>query len=119
MLARRVQCRVLYRGRLQRRVRDRGGIGTRDGRTEGTGTSTREWATEGRLRMEHRIDNVGHRGPLVEYEGTYGGPNSREEILRVLKEALALVYNTAPDATLACSGLRIEVLHAGTSHDEA
>jgi len=53
-------------------------------------------------------------GTLVEYEGTYGGPNGREEILRVLKEALALVQYTAPDASLACSGLRIEVLDPGT-----
>ncbi len=56
-------------------------------------------------------------GPLVEYEGTYGGPNGREEILRVLKEALALVHDTAPDAALACGGLRIEILHPGTHRD--
>ena len=55
---------------------------------------------------------------LVDYHGTYGGPSSRDEILRVLKEALALVHNTARDASLACGGLRIEVLDPGHAHDE-
>jgi hypothetical protein len=55
---------------------------------------------------------------LVDYHGTYGGPNSRNEILRVLKEALALVHNTARDATLSCGGLRIEILNPGTEADE-
>lgn len=50
---------------------------------------------------------------LLDYPGTYGGPHSRDEILRVLKEALALVQNTARDASLTCAGLRIEVLDPG------
>jgi len=51
---------------------------------------------------------------LVDYPGTYGGPASRDEILRVLKEALALVGYTARDAQLTCAGLRIEVINPGT-----
>jgi|GEM_PF-2989359 hypothetical protein len=50
------------------------------------------------------------RPVLIDYTGTYGGPASRDEIIRALKEALALVENTPPDAELACAGLRIEVL---------
>jgi hypothetical protein len=46
--------------------------------------------------------------PLIDYPGTYGGPSSREEILRALKEALALVHDTAPGTSLFCAGLRIE-----------
>ena len=45
---------------------------------------------------------------LVDYRGTYGGPSSRDEILRVLKEALALVEATDRAARLSCGGLRIE-----------
>ena len=51
--------------------------------------------------------------PLVDYPGTWGGPHSREEVLRALKEALALVQDTSRDATLVCAGLRIEVLDPG------
>jgi hypothetical protein len=56
---------------------------------------------------------------LVEFQGTYGGPSSRDEILRTLKEALALIEHTASDAELTCAGLRIEVMYAGASRDEA
>ena len=55
---------------------------------------------------------------LIEYPGTYGGPSSRDEILRTLKEALALVDNTARDAQLSCSGIRVEVLDPGTQREE-
>jgi hypothetical protein len=55
---------------------------------------------------------------LIDYAGTYGGPSSREEVLRALKEALALVHDTANDAVLTCAGLRIEVLDPGTPREE-
>jgi hypothetical protein len=51
---------------------------------------------------------------LLDFTGTYGGRSSRDQILRLLKEALALVEGTAPDAELACAGLRIDVLSPGT-----
>jgi hypothetical protein len=51
---------------------------------------------------------------LLEFAGSYGGPASRDEVVRALKEALALVENTARDAELACSGWRIEVLDPGS-----
>jgi hypothetical protein len=51
---------------------------------------------------------------LIDYPGTYGGRASRDEVLRALKEALALVENSAADAELVCAGLRIEVLALGT-----
>jgi hypothetical protein len=50
---------------------------------------------------------------LIEYAGTYGGPASREEILRALKEALALVEETPKNAALACPGFRIDLLRSG------
>ena len=46
---------------------------------------------------------------LIEFEGVYGGPQSREIVLRLLKEALALVENTEPTAALLCSSFHIEV----------
>ena len=46
--------------------------------------------------------------PIIEFEGIYGGPQSREVVLRILKEALALVENTEGDAQLICSNFRIE-----------
>ncbi len=55
---------------------------------------------------------------LMDYTGSYGGRASRGEILRMLKEALALVEGTARDAQLACGGIRIEVLDPGTPDDE-
>jgi hypothetical protein len=51
---------------------------------------------------------------LIDYPGTYGGTASRDELLRLLKEALALVENTSSDAQLMCSGVRIEVLDHGS-----
>jgi hypothetical protein len=50
------------------------------------------------------------RRVLIEVAGTYGGRAARDEILRSLKEALALVENVAAEAELASSGFRIEVL---------
>jgi hypothetical protein len=50
---------------------------------------------------------------LVDFRGAYGGPSSRDEIVRALKEALALVEGTARDAQLACAGLRVEVIDPG------
>jgi len=55
---------------------------------------------------------------LMDYTGTYGGPASRAEVLRALKEALALVEYTAADAELTCNGIRIEVLDPGTVIDK-
>lgn len=46
---------------------------------------------------------------LIEFEGIYGGSLSRDLVLRILKEALALVENTEQGAELTCSGFRIEV----------
>ncbi|MGH2541627.1 MAG: hypothetical protein ACRDIB_02440 [Ardenticatenaceae bacterium] len=45
---------------------------------------------------------------IIEFEGVYGGSQSREIVLRVLKEALALVENTEAEARLICSGFHIE-----------
>jgi predicted RNase H-like HicB family nuclease len=52
---------------------------------------------------------------LIDFPGVYGGAASRDEVLRQLKEALALVENTARDAELSCAGLRIDVLDPGTA----
>jgi hypothetical protein len=51
---------------------------------------------------------------LVDAQGIYGGTTSRDQILRLLKEALALVDATPRDAELACAGLRIEIVRPGT-----
>lgn len=56
---------------------------------------------------------------LLDVPGTYGGPSSRDEVLRALKEALALVQNTASDAALVWPGLRIEVLDPDARTAEA
>ena len=45
---------------------------------------------------------------IIDFEGVYGGPQSRDIVLRILKEALALVENTPSHAELLCSGFRIE-----------
>jgi hypothetical protein len=50
---------------------------------------------------------------LFEYTGTYGGAASRDEIVRALKEALALVESTPKDAELACPGIRLDLIHPG------
>ncbi len=60
---------------------------------------------------------MNHAPVLIDVPGTYGGRNSRDEILRGLKEALALVENSATDAQLASSGFRIEVMDPGTVAD--
>lgn len=45
---------------------------------------------------------------LIDFPGTYGGPASRDLLLRVLKEALALVEQAPMSAEFRCAGLRIE-----------
>ena len=47
---------------------------------------------------------------LLDYQGTYGGPASRDEVVRALKEALALVEGTKKYAEIRCSGFRIDHL---------
>ena len=58
------------------------------------------------------------RSLLIDVHGTYGGRNSRDEIMRGLKEAVALVENSAADAQLASSGFVIEVMDPGTVADQ-
>ena len=59
------------------------------------------------------MDEISNREGDVElieifnYEGVYGGRNSREEIVRALKEALALIEN-APQEEFVCTAFRIE-----------
>ena len=48
---------------------------------------------------------------IIDFEGVYGGAQSRDIVLRILKEALALVENTPSHAELICSGFRIEKSH--------
>lgn len=55
---------------------------------------------------------------LLDHPGIYGAAGSRAELLRALKEALALVEATAGDARLACAGLRIELVDPGTPRRE-
>ncbi|HQZ70139.1 MAG: hypothetical protein ACH37Z_06505 [Anaerolineae bacterium] len=45
---------------------------------------------------------------LIDFAGAYGGPTSRDQLLRVLKEALALIEQAPPRAEFRCAGLRIE-----------
>jgi hypothetical protein len=52
---------------------------------------------------------------LLEFEGVYGGAQSRDIVLRILKEAIALVENTSSNAELICSGFRVDV----TEEEEA
>lgn len=47
---------------------------------------------------------------IIEFDGIYGGSQSRDVVLRLLKEALALIENTDPTAELICSGFRIEIV---------
>ena len=44
---------------------------------------------------------------IFSYEGTYGGRNSRDEIIRALKEALAIIED-APQQEFVCTAFRIE-----------
>jgi len=53
---------------------------------------------------------------LIDYQGTYGGPASRDEVLRVLREALALVEATPRHAVITCAGLRIESSQPAAGH---
>ena len=45
---------------------------------------------------------------LIDFAGTYGSTASRDQLLRALKEALALVEQAPPDAIFYCAGLRID-----------
>lgn len=45
---------------------------------------------------------------LIDFAGTYGGAASRDQLLRALKEALALVEQSPPAAIFFCAGLRID-----------
>ena len=49
---------------------------------------------------------------IIEFEGVYGGAQSRDMVLRILKEALALVENMEAGTELICSGFRIEEMAA-------
>jgi hypothetical protein len=51
---------------------------------------------------------------IIEFEGIYGGAQSRDMVLRILKEALALVENMEAGTELICSGFRIEQLETET-----
>lgn len=44
---------------------------------------------------------------VFSYEGAYGGRNSREEIVRALKEALVIIED-APHDEFVCTSFRIE-----------
>jgi hypothetical protein len=59
-----------------------------------------------------------HHEILIDWPGTYGGPASRDEVLRAIKEALALVEYTPGDTELSCAGIRIEISRPGTSREE-
>lgn len=41
--------------------------------------------------------------PVVEFGGVYGTPSSRDEVIRALKEALALVENLPRGTPVTCS----------------
>lgn len=51
---------------------------------------------------------AGQNMVLIDFQGVYGGRRSREELLRVVKEAMALVENVAPERQILCSGFRVE-----------
>ncbi len=55
---------------------------------------------------------------IIDWPGAYGGPSSRDELLRALKEALALVEYTPGDTELSCAGIRIEVTRTGSPREE-
>jgi hypothetical protein len=47
---------------------------------------------------------------LFEFAGSYGGYRSHSELVRALREALALIECQPPDAQLLCPPFRIEKL---------
>jgi hypothetical protein len=55
---------------------------------------------------------------IIEFHGVYGGEQSRDVVLRVLKEALALVENTNPYNELICSNFRIEIMIGEEEEEE-
>ncbi|MFQ5858418.1 MAG: hypothetical protein ACE5LU_22685 [Anaerolineae bacterium] len=52
-------------------------------------------------------ENAVELDEIFNYEGTYGGRNSGDEIIRALKEALAIIED-APHTEFVCTGFRIE-----------
>lgn len=52
-------------------------------------------------------DSAAELDEIFHYEGTYGGRSSRDEIIRALKEALAIIED-APHEEFVCTGFRIE-----------
>lgn len=57
--------------------------------------------------MTASTDDTSQSDIVYRYEGIYGGRNSRDEIIRALKEALALIED-APHAEFVCTSFRIE-----------
>jgi len=55
---------------------------------------------------------------IIEFDGVYGGTQSRDIVLRILKEALALVENTPSHAELICSGFRIAASYEEEEEEE-
>lgn len=55
---------------------------------------------------------------IIEFDGVYSGPQSRDIVLRILKEALALVENTPSQAELMCSGFHIEASYEEEQEEE-
>jgi hypothetical protein len=52
-------------------------------------------------------DDSAELDELFSYAGTYGGRSSRDEIIRALKEALAIIED-APHNEFVCTEFRIE-----------
>ncbi len=52
-------------------------------------------------------DNPVEMDEIFSYEGTYGGRNSRDEIVRALKEALAILEDALHEE-FVCTSFRIE-----------
>jgi hypothetical protein len=59
------------------------------------------------VKMMASTDDAPQSDVVYQYEGIYGGRNSRDEIIRALKEALALIED-APYTEFVCTSFRIE-----------
>ena len=46
---------------------------------------------------------------LVEFDGVYGGPQSKDRLIRTLRDAIALLENTQAQ-DIFCTPFRIEVM---------
>ena len=55
---------------------------------------------------------------IIDFEGVYGGSQSRDIVLRILKEALALAENTPSHAELICSGFHIEARYGEEEEED-